>query len=184
MDVRVGLWRKLSAEELMILNYGVKKWLHLKCTSVVTTSLGGWHQECVWVFPVGEVVFFSSPPLHPVCLFHVPSLGDNRDSFTSFSKASSKLPTGNAARFKKQIKWTIPGRKGKAKGTGNEGNHQERNWKLQNMLPDQDKAILFCVWIASCWRVSLGEAPIDLHFGWSEKDTRIASCILTVGNRH
>ena len=92
---------------------------HLKRTGVVTTSLGGWHQECVWVFPVGEVVFFSSPPLHPVCLFHVPFLRDNRDSFTSFSKASSKLPTGNAARFKKQIKRTIPGRKRKAKGTGN-----------------------------------------------------------------
>ena len=112
---------------------------HLKYTTVVTTSLGGWHQECFWVFPVGEVVSFSSPPLHPVSLFHVPSLKDNRDSFTSFSKPSSKLPTGNAARFKKQIKWTVSVRKGKAKGTGNKGNHQERNWKLQNMLPDQEK---------------------------------------------
>ena len=33
MDVRVGLWRKLSTEELMLLNYGVGELLRIPCTT-------------------------------------------------------------------------------------------------------------------------------------------------------
>lgn len=79
-------------------------------------------------FLLGEVVSLSSPPLHPLSLFHAPSLGDSRDSLTSSSSEPfSKLQMGNAACLEKQIKQTIQGLTGKARGIGNKGNHQQRN---------------------------------------------------------
>ena len=49
MDVRVGLWRKLSAEELMLLNYGVGKTLEspLDCKEIQLVHSKG---DQFWVF--------------------------------------------------------------------------------------------------------------------------------------
>ena len=50
MDVRVGLWRKLSAEELMLLNYGIGEdswvpWTAMRSNqSILKESPGGWFQ--------------------------------------------------------------------------------------------------------------------------------------------
>ena len=49
MDVRVGLWRKLSVEELMLLNYGIGKTLEsaLNCTEIQPVHPKG---DQSWVF--------------------------------------------------------------------------------------------------------------------------------------
>ena len=49
MDVRVGLWRKLSAEELMFLNYGVGEdsWASLDCKEIKPVNPKG-NQS--WIF--------------------------------------------------------------------------------------------------------------------------------------
>ena len=49
MDVRVGLWRKLSAEKLMLLNYGVEKTLEspLDCKEIQPVHPKGGQS---WVF--------------------------------------------------------------------------------------------------------------------------------------
>ena len=49
MDVRVGLWRKLSAKKLMLLNYGVGEdsWESLNCKEIQPVHLKG---DQSWVF--------------------------------------------------------------------------------------------------------------------------------------
>ena len=49
MDVRVGLWRKLSVEELMLLNYGIGKTLEsaLNCKEIQPVHPKG---DQSWVF--------------------------------------------------------------------------------------------------------------------------------------
>ena len=50
MDVRVGLWRKLSTEELMLLNYGVGEdsWESLDCKEIQPFHPKG-DQSCVFI---------------------------------------------------------------------------------------------------------------------------------------
>lgn len=75
------------------------------------------------------------------------------------------MPTHSAARFKTQIKQTIPGLKGKGGGTGDKGKNQQINLKLRSTLPDKEKAGLSHVDIALRQRVSLEEVPITLRLG-------------------
>ena len=64
MDVRVGLWRKLSAEKLLLLNYGVEKTLEspLDCKEIQTVNPKG-HQS--WVFIGSTDAEAETPILWP-----------------------------------------------------------------------------------------------------------------------
>ena len=64
MDVRVGLWRKLSAENLMLLNCGLEKTLEspLDCKEIQPVHPKG-HQS--WVFIGGTDVEAETPVLWP-----------------------------------------------------------------------------------------------------------------------
>ena len=62
MDVRVGLWRKLSAEELMLLNCGVGEdsWEFLDCKEIQPVHPKG-HQS--WVF-IGRTDVEAETPVY------------------------------------------------------------------------------------------------------------------------
>ena len=64
MDVRVGLWRRLSAEELMLLNCGVEKTLEspLDCKEVQPVHPKG---DQSWVFIRRTYVEAENPTLWP-----------------------------------------------------------------------------------------------------------------------
>ena len=62
MDVRVGLWRKLSAKELMLLNCGVGKTLEspLDCKEIQPVHPKG---DQSWVF-IGRTDAEAETPIH------------------------------------------------------------------------------------------------------------------------
>ena len=64
MDVRVGLWRKLSTEELMLLNYGVEKTLEspLDCKEIQPVHPKG---DQSWVFIRSTDAEAETPILWP-----------------------------------------------------------------------------------------------------------------------
>ena len=64
MDVRVGLWRKLSAEELMLLNCGVEKTLDspLDCKEIQPVHSEG---DEPWDFFGGNDAEAETPVLWP-----------------------------------------------------------------------------------------------------------------------
>ena len=61
MDVRVGLWRKLRAEKLMLLNYGIGKdsWSPLDCKEIQPVHLKG---DQSWVF-IGRTDVEAETPI-------------------------------------------------------------------------------------------------------------------------
>jgi len=64
MDVRVGLWRKLSTEELMLLNCGIGKTLEspLDCKEIQPVHSEG---DQPWVFFGGNDAKAETPVLWP-----------------------------------------------------------------------------------------------------------------------
>ena len=81
MDVRVGLWKKLSTEELMLLNCGVGEdsWESLELQGDPTVHLKG---DQSWVFIGGtdaevETPVFWSPDANSSLIGKVPNVGNN-----------------------------------------------------------------------------------------------------------
>ena len=70
MDVRVGLWRKLSTEELMLLNYGVVEdsWESLELQGEPTSQCYGFSNSHVWMW---ELDYKASWVLKNWCLWTV-----------------------------------------------------------------------------------------------------------------
>ena len=64
MDVRVGLWRKLRAEELMLLNCGVGEdsWESLDCKEIKTVNPKG---NQPWIYTGGTYAEAEAPILWP-----------------------------------------------------------------------------------------------------------------------